>query len=193
MAQPGCGIFGALAHEVGSLKVLVDAGIIRPIRPDKLVRVAATIKRWGKGHAAGYITSAIVAPSSRAIVDDLGTLTFEEVNSRTNRLAHSLSDAGVNEGDGVAIMCRNHRGFVESTIAVAKLGAHSLYLNTAFAGPQLTEVVKREKPVAIIYDEEFTDLLKDAGRRRKRFVAWHDTEGKTEDPKISDLIEAGPD
>ncbi|MGH3990918.1 MAG: AMP-binding protein, partial [Pseudonocardiaceae bacterium] len=190
VAQPGCGIFGALAHEVGSLKVLVDAGIIRPIRPDKLVRVAATIKRWGKGHAAGYITSAIVAPSSRAIVDDLGTLTFEEVNSRTNRLAHSLSDAGVNEGDGVAIMCRNHRGFVESTIAVAKLGAHSLYLNTAFAGPQLTEVVQREKPKAIVYDEEFGELLEDAGKRRKRFIAWHDSEDPA-DPTLDDLIDGG--
>ena len=69
---------------------------------------------------------------------------------------------GVKEGDGVAIMCRNHRGFVEATVAVAKLGAHALYLNTAFAAPQLTEVVKREKPVAIVFDEEFTDLLEDA-------------------------------
>jgi len=194
VAKPGRGILGSLAHDVGSLKVLVDAGVIRPIRPDKLVRVAVTMARWGKGHAAGYIVSAIIAPRSYAILDDLGTLTFEEVNSRTNRLAHSLSDAGINEGDGVAIMCRNHRGFVESTVAVAKLGAHALYLNTAFAGPQLTDVVKREKPVAIIYDEEFAGLLQEAGKRRKRFVAWQDQgERKTADPKLSDLIEAGLD
>ena len=76
----------------------------------------------------------------------------------------------------MAIMCRNHRGFIEATVAVAKLGANALYLNTAFAGPQLTEVVKREKPVAIVYDEEFADLLEDAGKRRKRFVAWHDSD-----------------
>ena len=89
------------------------------------------------------------------IVDELGTLTFGEVHARTNALAHALSDAGIGEGDGVAIMCRNHRGFIEATVAVSKLGADALYLNTAFAGPQLTEVVEREKPVAIIYDEEF--------------------------------------
>ena len=76
----------------------------------------------------------------------------------------------------MGIMCRNHRGFIESTVAVSKLGADALYLNTAFAGPQLTEVVKREKPVAIIYDEEFAELLAEAGKRRKRFVAWHDSE-----------------
>ena len=88
-------------------------------------------------------------------------------------------------------MCRNHRGFVEATVAVAKLGAHALYLNTAFAGPQLTEVVKREKPVAIVYDEEFAGLLEDAGARRKRFVAWHDSE-RPPDPTLAELIEGVP-
>ena len=98
------------------------------------------------------------------IVDELGTLTFGEVHERTNALAHALSDAGIKEGDGVGIMCRNHRGFIESTVAVSKLGADALYLNTAFAGPQLTEVVKREKPAAIIYDEEFSRAAR--GRRQ---------------------------
>ena len=85
--------------------------------------------------------------TSRRVIDELGTLTFQEMDVRSNRLAHSLADAGVKEGDGVAIMCRNHRGFIDATVAVSKLGADSLYLNTAFAAPQLTEVVKREKPV----------------------------------------------
>ncbi len=52
-------------------------------------------------------------------------------------------------------MCRNHRGFIEASVACSKLGAHSLYLNTSFAGPQITEVVAREDPAAIIYDQEF--------------------------------------
>jgi uncharacterized membrane protein len=190
--QAGRGLLGSVAYNVGTVRVLVESGVIRPMRPDKVARVANTMARWGRGPAAGYIASAIVAPHEPAIVDDLGTLTFEEVDARTNRLAHSLSDAGVKEGDGVGIMCRNHRGFVDATIAVAKLGAHSLYLNTAFAGPQLTEVVKREKPVGIVYDEEFAELLEDAGKRRKRFVAWHEN-GGTGDPLLGDMIEAGPE
>ncbi len=182
----------SLRHHAGSLKVLLDAGVVRPLRPDKLPRLARTVARWGIGPAGGYTASAIVSPRAPAIVDDLGTLTFDEVGRRTNRLAHALSDAGVKEGDAVGIMCRNHRGFVESTIAVAKLGADVLYLNTAFAGPQLTEIVKREKPVAIVYDEEFAGLLEEAGRRRKRFVAWHEG-ATTDDPAIGDLIAHGND
>ena len=75
----------------------------------------------------------------------------------------------------MGVMCRNHRGFIEATIALSKLGADALYLNTAFAGPQLVEVVQREKPKALIFDEEFYGLLEEAGHRRKRFVAWHDS------------------
>jgi fatty-acyl-CoA synthase len=89
-------------------------------------------------------------------------------------------------------MCRNHRGFVDATVACSKLGANALYLNTAFAGPQITDVVDREKPVALVYDSEFEELTHDAGKRRKRFIGWHDdpTE-KPKDPLLEDLIEQG--
>jgi acyl-CoA synthetase (AMP-forming)/AMP-acid ligase II/uncharacterized membrane protein len=179
-----------VAYNLGSLRVMIDAGIVRPMRPDKLARVAMTLVRWGRSPAAGYVSLAVLHPNEPAIVDELGTLTFSEVNRRTNALAHALSDHGIKEGDGVGIMCRNHRGFIEATVAVSKLGADSLYLNTAFAAPQLTEVVKREKPIAIVYDEEFSELLEEAGKRRKRFVAWHDS-ADTLDANLDELIEEG--
>ena len=43
-------------------------------------------------------------------------------------------------------MCRNHRGFIDATVACSKLGAGALYLNTAFAGPQIADVLAREQP-----------------------------------------------
>ena len=164
------------SHQAGNVKVLVDAGVLRPIRPDRLWHFVRTLQSWGRSTAAGAISLAVRYPDEPMIVDELGTLSFAEVNVRTNAIAHSLSDAGIVEGDRVGIMCRNHRGFVEATIAVSKLGADALYLNTAFAGPQLAEVARREKPRALIYDEEFEGLLEEAGKRRKRFVAWHDSE-----------------
>ena len=171
-------------------RVAVTSGLARPSRPDKLVRALASFVRLGPTPAAGYTTNAILRPDETAIVDELGTLTFGEVHERTNALANAWLDAGLGEGDGIAIMCRNHRGFIEATVAASKIGAHSLYLNTAFAGPQLTEVVQREKPAAIVYDQEFTKLLEDAGKRRKRFIAWVDDDSPP-DPTLEDLIEAG--
>jgi acyl-CoA synthetase (AMP-forming)/AMP-acid ligase II len=172
-------------------RTLAETGILRPTRPDKALRIANAVRRWGPTPAAGYTASAIRDPGGTAIVDELGTLTFEEVHRRTNALAHGLSDAGVKEGDAIAIMIRNHRGFIDATVACSKLGAHALYLNTAFAGPQIAEVVKREKPIALIYDAEFEGLTHDAGQRRKRFIAWHDGGEPPKDPLLEDLIDAG--
>jgi fatty-acyl-CoA synthase len=180
-----------IGKRIHTVRTLIGAGIIRPVRPDKLVRMGAALHRFGPTPAAGYSASAIRYPDAPAIVDELGTLSFAEVHRRTNSLAHALSDQGVVEGDGVAIMCRNHRGFIDATVACSKLGANALYLNTAFAGPQITEVVQREGPRALIYDEEFTELVGEAATRRKRFIAWTDGEDSPSDPTLEELIEAG--
>jgi acyl-CoA synthetase (AMP-forming)/AMP-acid ligase II/carbon monoxide dehydrogenase subunit G len=190
MDEDGLSLPGRMLYTLGSLRVLAEAGVIRPIRPDKLARLGLTLLRWGRSPAAGSVALAERFGDEPMVVDELGTVSFTEMNLRTNALAHALSDRGIVEGDGVAIMARNHRGFIEATIAVSKLGADSLYLNTAFAGPQLEEVVKREKPKAIVYDEEFGELLEEAGKRRKRFVAWHDSED-LDDPTLDELIEEG--
>ena len=190
VSEEGLGRVGRALYTLGSVKVLAERGLIRPVRPDRLARMALALARFGRGPAAGSISLAQRFPDAPMVVDELGTLSFRELDIRTNALAHAFSDEGIVEGDGVGIMVRNHRGFIEATIALSKLGADSLYLNTAFAGPQLTEVVQREKPKAIIYDEEFAELLEEAGKRRKRFVAWHDSED-TDDPTLESLIEAG--
>jgi len=183
-------LLGKAAYELGSAKVLIDAGVIRPMRPDRLWAVLRTLQRWGRSPAAGAISLAERFPEDTMILDELGMLTYSEVDTRTNALAHGLSDQGIGEGDAVAVMCRNHRGFIEATIALSKLGADALYLNTAFAGPQITEVVQRETPKALIFDEEFYELLEDAARRRRRFVAWHDSPS-CPDPTLDELMRDG--
>src|SRR3954451_15250129 len=176
---------GQGAHTV---KTLAEAGLIKPERPDKTVRALLQIQRWGYTPAAGYAANASRYGNDDAIIDELGHLTFAEVDDRTNRLANAWSDAGIVEGDSIGIMCRNHRYFIESVVAASKMGVNCLLLNTAFAGPQLAEVVQREKPVAIVYDEEFTELLEEAGKRRKRFIGWYDPEATDEDHKRTDPI-----
>ena len=180
-----------VANTLQSLVTLTEAGIIRLQRPDRALRTAVSLIRWGVTPAAGYEASAARYPDEVALIDELGQLTFREIQQRTNSLAHALADDGVNEGDNVAIMARNHRGFVEAVVACSKLGAHALFLNTSFSGPQLADVADREKPKAIIYDEEFAEVLADAGHRRKRYISWSEPEGETEDPTLEELIERG--
>jgi len=183
-------------HRLEVARTLLGTGMIAPVRPDKIARSVAALRRWGPTPAAAYTGSAIRYPDRQAIVDERGTLTFSEVDRRTNALARALRAHGVAAQDSVAIMCRNHRGFIEATVACSKLGVGALYLNTMFAGPQIADVMRREDPVALIYDEEFGDLVADGGAGRKRFVAWHEP-GKqpldASDPRIEALISGESD
>jgi acyl-CoA synthetase (AMP-forming)/AMP-acid ligase II len=172
-------------------KVFTEARMLRPVRPDRPPRALAAVQRWGFTPAGGFAAAAALYPGAEGVIDERGAVTFEEIEDRANRLANALSDEGVLEGDGVGVMVRNHRGFVDAIVALSKLGADAMLLNTAFAGPQLTEVVKREKPKAIIYDAEFAELLEDALKRRRGFVAWVDEDEEAGDPLVEDLIEGG--
>ncbi len=165
--------------------------MFRATRPDRALRSLAALRRWGPTPAAAYTAAAIRSPRRVAIADDRGTLSFEEVQARTNALARELREAGIGEGDGVAIMCRNHRYFIEATVACSKLGASALYLNTAFAGPQITDVLTRENPVAVIYDEEFSELISAGAAGRKRFIAWSDPAATPSDALLEGLIARG--
>src|ERR1044072_1823299 len=125
-----------------TLVTLTRAGIVHPERPDRLWHTARALLKYGTTPAAGYTAAAKNFPNEPAVIDELGTLTFTELDARTKPLAHALRHDGVQPGDNVAIMCRNHRGWIDSVLACSKLGANALFLNTAFSGPQLTEVAK---------------------------------------------------
>jgi acyl-CoA synthetase (AMP-forming)/AMP-acid ligase II len=182
-------IRGSISDSIFEAKVLREAGILEPMRPDKALKIGGAFLRWGASPALGVTTAAIHHPHELAIVDERGALSWERLHRRSNALAHSLAAMGIGHGDGVGIMCRNHRGFVETTLAAAKLGASALYLNTMFAGPQLAEVTKREGPKALVYDEEFTDLLSGVDPSVQRIVGW--CEGEVSEPTLEDLIENG--
>jgi fatty-acyl-CoA synthase len=171
------------------LKVLAESGIIRPYSPATLARLVGTVRAWGTGPAGGFATLAVRSPDRVGLIDELGSLTFGEMHRRSNALARALAERGVVEGSAVAVMCRNHRGFVDASIAAAKLGADILYLNTAFAGPQLVEVLEREQPVVVIHDEEFTDLLSGADVEQ-RLIGWTDDE--VGEDTLESLIAAYP-
>jgi fatty-acyl-CoA synthase len=178
--------------KLDTLRRIVESGLIAPTMPDRLARAGIALWRFGPTPAAACVASAVRYPDRLALIDERGQLTYRELHQRTNALAHALAEHGLSEGDNVALLCRNHRGFVEATIACSKLGAHVLYLNTGFAGPQIADVVAREEAAALIYDDEFASLVGDAGSRDQRFIAWRgDVEEDLPEPTVEDLIAEG--
>jgi fatty-acyl-CoA synthase len=168
---PAPAIVSRLAHELVNVGVMARAGVLAPMRPDKLLRIPFALNAWGPTLATTVAIGAIRHPDRVMVSDEFGELTYAEIDRRTDAIAVGLREHGVSEGDNVGLMARNHRGFVEAVVAIAKLGADVLLLNTAFSGPQITEVCEREGPSALVYDGEFSNLVEDAGRDRVRIIA----------------------
>ena len=163
----------ALAPE--ALRTLAAAGVLAPTQPARLARAAAAMRTFGPTPAAGCAASAARWPNQPAIVDERGSVTYAELDARAGALAAALeAEFGVGPQRPLAVMCRNHRGFVEAMLAGARLGADVILLNTDFPGPQLGEVLEREGAGAAVLDHEFADAFDTAGFQGPRAIAWHD-------------------
>ena len=136
--------------------------------------------------------SAVRYPAEVALVDEHGSLTFGDVHRRTNAIANAWEGDGLAAGDLVAILCRNHSGLVEATVACSKLGAHVLFLNTSFAAPEIAAVCAREAPRAIVYDDEFAAIVDEAaaGHRALSRVVRRAPAGGV--PRLGDLADGDP-
>src|SRR5262249_38680232 len=145
-----------LNQALGVIGTLRRAGMIAPMRPDRYLKMAAAMRREGMGITVGFAGAAQRCPDRPALIDELGTLTWRQLDERINALAAALQQLPAGPPKAIGIMCRNHRGFVEAMVAASRIGSDVLLLNTSFAGPALADVVNREGVDAVVYDEEFT-------------------------------------
>jgi acyl-CoA synthetase (AMP-forming)/AMP-acid ligase II len=162
-----------LADAARATGALMRSGVLRPDRPERLWRMAQALRRWGPGLAAVYAMGAARYGDRAALVDERGSMSFAELDARSDAIARGLIESGVHPGDTVGVLCRNHRSFFEITGALAKIGANALYLNTAFAAPQIADVMKRERAIVLVHDAEFDALATESGNAT-RFLAWTD-------------------
>ncbi len=173
MASP----FDQARGVLGVLATLQRAGMIAPMRPDRYLKMAAAMRREGMGMTVGFAGAAQRCPDRPALIDELGTLTWRQLDERINALASALQALPSGQPKVIGIMCRNHRGFVEALVAANRIGSDVVLLNTSFAGPAMAEVVNREGVDAAIYDEEFTETVDRALADKPdatRIVAWAD-------------------
>ena len=177
-----------MADTFGLLRTLWRARLIAPLRPDRYLRMAAAGRRVGLTATMGVAVAAQRCPDRPGLIDDLGTLTWRELDDRCDALAVALQELNPRR---VAVMCRNHRGFVEALVAANRIGADILLLNTSFAGPALAEVVDREGADVVIYDQEFTGVVEVAlagAPDATRILGW--TDGPAGGPTVDTLIDA---
>jgi len=166
-----------LSRKLWATSHLVRSRMIAPMRPSQFVGMARILRDYGPHATTGFALAANRNPDGVGLIDELGSLTWQEIQDRADALAVGLTGLQGEAPKAVAILCRNHRGFVDALLASSRLGASSLLLNTGFSAPQLADVLEREGATLIVYDEEFDGLLSEARARipgLTEIVSWVD-------------------
>ena len=148
-------------NELHYVRKMFDAGALKVESPQAVAAMAADLARWGEIGMLPAV-NARRTPHRVAVIDDEGALTFRELDDSVNAVANCMVAMGVEGGNGVAILARNHRWFVIANYAAARVGARIVLLNTEFSGPQIADVADREGARLLIYDDEYAPAVSQA-------------------------------
>ncbi|HSI26236.1 MAG TPA: AMP-binding protein [Aeromicrobium sp.] len=158
---------------------LIRSGMIGPMLPHRYLGMARILRAYGPHATTGFALAANRRPHGVGLVDERGSLTWREIQQRADALAVGLRALTEQPPQAIAILCRNHRGFVDAFLAASRLGVPGLLLNTGFSAPQLADVLEREGASLIVYDEEFAGLVDEARARipgLTEVLSWVDDE-----------------
>jgi crotonobetaine/carnitine-CoA ligase len=123
----------------------VDAVPARPRSLAALVRDAA--QAW---------------PERIGMVFDEGptSLTFTDLDVRSDVICRALSDIGVRPGERVAVMLRNRPEFPLTWFGLAKLGAAMVPMNVYYKANDAAYILSHSQATAVVTQEEFLPLLR---------------------------------
>ena len=141
------------------LRTVGTARRVGLLDPVNVAAAGAAAFYWGPSSAAAYAAASVRSPRRTALIDDYGRLSYVQLEWRCNRLAAGLRSQGVKSGNVIGLLCRNHRGFVEANIALAKLHTKVVYLNPGLPAAQLNEVIEREAITTVIADRDLAPLV----------------------------------
>ncbi len=127
-----------------------------------------------RAHRGAVSVAAIRHGQRTALIDERGAVRFCDLDDRSNAVANGWRDQGLRAGDTVAILARNHRGFLDALFAAAKSGARIVLLNTDFGADQIRDVLDREGADLLVHDAEYDDAVTGLDLRLGCVRAWTD-------------------
>jgi len=165
----------------------IRAGIVGPELPHRVAQMLLALERYGL--LGGSLSATAIRSGDRiAVIDERGELTYRQLDEHTNAIANAWRERGLEAGQGVAVLVRNHRGFLEAVFAAAKCGARIILLNTSFAGPQIRDVATREGTDLLVCDDEYLETLEGVEPPHGRWRAWAEERGSD---TLDALVEEG--
>ena len=92
------------------------------------------------------------APDAIAVVHETRTLSYGELNTCANRLAHRLIAQGIGPEQRVAICVERSPAMVISVLAVLKAGGAYVPLDPAYPGERLLRILTDASPTLVLAD-----------------------------------------
>ncbi len=173
--------------EARSAAALKRAGALGGGPPQLMVQTLSALRAFGVFGATPRI-AALRHGERPAIADELGVISFTELDEQIDRLASAMRAMGLGEGSSVGVLCRNSRMPLIVAFAASRLGMNGIWLNTAFSARQAREVASREGIEFLIYDADLAEAAADIDPRYGRLKTA--TDDRTAD-ELAQLIAGG--
>ncbi|MEV7329816.1 AMP-binding protein [Micromonospora sp. NPDC093244] len=140
---------------------LTRRGLLTPGRPVRIASQLNALRTWGWSLAGELRQAAARDPGRLALIDEDGTeLTYHDLLDRAERMARSMrAGLGVQAGDRIGVLCRNHRGLIETIVAATLLGVDSVLVNTGLSAAQLATVAEEQRLRLLVHDDEFAERV----------------------------------
>ncbi len=136
-----------------------------------------------------------INPESEAVYEiDTGKhFTYQELDQRADKLAEYLKKtAGVSKGDRVAFISRNRVEMIDAYYATGKAAAILVPYNARLSVDELAQLINRETPVVLFYEEVFSSIVKELKARVSvsKYVILDDngSEADTADDRYSGIM-----
>lgn len=176
------------------MRVAPKMGVGRFDGISNLVGDIKTVRRWG-GFEAGLLEmSARRCPKRLALVDDDGSLTYEELLTYSMNFASGMVSRGYGDGKNIAVLALNGRGSIIPLVARTMVG-WNLFMINANSSPRQIEAILRYHDIdLLIVDEEFYSTLLPETASRDIVLAHLDQATNTKHglETIDDIIQASP-
>ena len=98
-------------------------------------------------------------PNKAAFVFENVRMSYKELNSRVNRLAHTLLDIGVRKGDKVALMSMNSAYYPEIFFATLRAGGVFVPINFRLSLDEVSYIVNHSDAKVFLFEKELASKI----------------------------------
>src|SRR4029079_13217812 len=114
---------------------------------------------------ASLTRSAAARPDKIAVVDGGRRLTYAELDTWVNRIAHGLAHAGWQRGDALGLASGNSAEFLAVYYACAKLGLVCVPINLGWRADEVAHVGGHARAKGLAIESQLVEAMGDALRK----------------------------